>query len=114
MGNLYELGMAIVLCMAGGELQGALTFIAKHPDIMPNLLYFGSTMSVGSLFIYTLQANYGALTVTLTTTLRKLISVVFSVLWFGHTLQPIQWLATFVVFFSGPIAKRVVALAGLA
>lgn len=111
--NLYELGMATVLCVFLGEMQGALAFCAKHPQILPNLVYFACTMSLGSVFIFQMQKQFGALTVTLTTTLRKLISVVFSVLWFGHTLQPVQWVATLVVFGAKPLADNLVSLLGL-
>merc|ERR1740121_2313450 len=94
-------------------MQQGITFIVEHPSVLPNLGYFGTTMALGSIFVYTLQKNFGALTVTLTTTLRKLISVVFSVLWFGHSLAPAQWIATVVVFLASPISNRVVPLLGL-
>ncbi|CAD7961070.1 unnamed protein product [Amoebophrya sp. A120] len=111
--NLYELFFAIVLALGTGELQKGIAFIVAHPSVIPNLCYFGTTMALGSLFVYTLQKNFGALTVTLTTTLRKLISVVFSVLWFGHSLAIAQWVATVVVFLASPIAKRIVQFTGI-
>ncbi|CAD7970065.1 unnamed protein product [Amoebophrya sp. A25] len=110
--NLYELFFAVVLATVTGELPKGIAFVVAHPSVLPNLGYFGTTMAIGSLFVYTLQKNFGALTVTLTTTLRKLISVVFSVLWFGHSLAPAQWLATVVVFLASPIASRLVPLLG--
>ena len=50
---------------------------------------------------------------TITTTLRKLISVVFSVLWFGHSLAPLQWAATGVVFLAPQLSGFVVKTLGL-
>lgn len=48
--------------------------------------------------------NNGALTVTITTTMRKLISVLFSVIWFGHYMHPLQWICVLVVFLSPQIS----------
>jgi len=75
--NVYELFFAVIICLFDGEFVHGLEFISKYPkEIIPNIFYFMSTMGIGNIFIFTLQANYGALTVTLTTTLRKLISVI--------------------------------------
>lgn len=111
--NLYEWFLAVCLCAVTGELTGAYEFVLKHPEVLPKFAYFGSTMALGSLFLFTMQANYGALTVTLTTTLRKLISVVFSVLWFGHQLSPAQWVSAFLVMMAHPISSNLVSLLGL-
>lgn len=111
--NLYELVLALVLCGITGELSGALAFIIKHPDILQPLAYFGITITIGSVFIFTMQERYHALAVTLTTTLRKLVSVVFSVFWFGHTLTRNQWSAAILVFLAQPIAQYTCQLVGI-
>ena len=69
---------------------------------------------MASVFLFNLQRGFGALTVTLTTTVRKLISVVFSVLYFGHSLALLQWAATGVVFLATPLSTRVAKLLGMA
>lgn len=110
--NLYEFVLALILCFFTGELVGAVSFVQRHPEVLSKMAYFGSTMALGSLFLFKMQATYGALTVTLTTTLRKLISVVFSVLWFGHQLSSIQWGAAFVVMMAHPIATQICKVVG--
>ena len=70
-------------------------------------------MGIGNLFIYALQANYGALTVTTTTTLRKLLSVVFSVIIFGHHIMPVQWVAATCVFLAPQISKQICRVTGM-
>mmetsp|Transcript_8620 Transcript_8620/g.13259 ORF Transcript_8620/g.13259 Transcript_8620/m.13259 type:complete len:379 (-) Transcript_8620:2586-3722(-) len=94
-------GVAASLCLSfgGGELTDALHFIERHPAIIPYLALFAAAMATGNIFIYKLQAAFGALTVTTVTTMRKLISVVSSVLIFGHTLSPAQWIAVLIVIF---------------
>lgn len=112
--GLWEFVMAVGICMFTGELQDALAFMGRHPEVVSKIFFFGVTFAPGSLFIFSMQEHFGSLTVTLTTTLRKLISVVFSVLWFGHTLQPAQWAAAILVFASTEISKYVCGMLGLA
>ena len=63
------------------------------------------TMVAGNLFIYELQSRYGSLNVTTTTTLRKLASILLSVLYFGHAMAPLQWFGVVVVVFAEPAGK---------
>jgi len=111
--NATQLAIALVLCLfdvsfekrtlcvslTGGELVDALRFTRRHPDVVPYLALFSASMASGNIFIYKLQAQFGALTVTTVTTLRKLVSVLFSVAIFGHALSNAQWVAVFVVVF---------------
>ena len=89
----------VCLSLGGGELIDAFQFTKRHPDVLRYLGLFAAAMALGNIFIYKLQAEFGALTVTTVTTLRKLISVVFSVFIFGHALSNTQWLAVLVVVF---------------
>ena len=111
--NLYELLFAVLICILDGEFVHGIEFIQKYPEILPNMLYFMTTMGLGNIFIFTMQANFGALTVTLTTTVRKLISVILSVLLFGHSIGPLQWLAVVCVFGSGEISKLLCKTLGI-
>jgi solute carrier family 35 (UDP-galactose transporter), member B1 len=105
--NLYEMLFAGAICMVTGEFWGGMAFIGKHPAILSPIGYFMVCMGIGNIFIYALQKNFGALTVTTTTTLRKLLSVVFSVFWFGHQLHWMQWMAALVVFLAKPISQQI-------
>ena len=114
--NLYEFLFAVPIALANGELSAAVSFLGRNSagtDLVLNLVYYASMMALGNVFLFNLQRSFGALTVTLTTTVRKLISVVFSVLYFGHSLALLQWAATALVFLATPISTRVVKLFGL-
>jgi len=105
--NLWEALFASALCAADGELVQGLRFVRKHPAIVPKLGAFSLAMGIGQLFICSLQKEFGALTTTTTTTLRKLITVLFSCFWYGHALKPSQWAAVLAVFLSKPIAHAI-------
>eukprot|EP00658_Telonema_sp_P-2_P021063 TRINITY_DN18365_c0_g1_i2.p2 TRINITY_DN18365_c0_g1~~TRINITY_DN18365_c0_g1_i2.p2 ORF type:complete len:110 (-),score=30.57 TRINITY_DN18365_c0_g1_i2:431-760(-) len=92
------------------EVMDSIMFCLKNQDVLIPLGYFTAAMAVGNFFIFSLQAEFGSLTTTLTTTLRKLISVVLSVFLFGHSIQPLQWLAIAVVFLAKEIAKKMAGL----
>lgn len=65
-------------------------------------------MTLGNIFIYQMQRDFGALAVAKTTTVRKLVSVTLSVLLFGHSLSLAQYGAIATVF-AAPFVERQVA-----
>lgn len=84
----------------------------RHPAVLQQMGIFAATMAMGNVFIFKLQHDFGALTVTKITTIRKLVSVLFSVLWFGHNMAAAQWVGVLVVFFADRIAKALVVAVG--
>ena len=94
------------------ELRDAMDFIKRHPEALQKIGVVMATMACGCLFIFQLQIGHGALAVTLTTTVRKLMSILFSVLWFGHEMAPVQWVAVMIVFTAGPMARFLAGLFG--
>eukprot|EP00941_MAST-03F_sp_MAST-3F-sp1_P000808 g808.t1 len=117
------------------ELVDVYAFVNRNPDSLQPLVIFVVAMAVGNLFIYQLQREFGALRVTVTTTVRKLISVMLSSLppagvceylpWlpfcsylsgFGNEINAIQWFGVFTVFSSkftsAPIAAALRGIVG--
>lgn len=104
--NAWQGLFALVICLLhGDELSEVRQFCSRHPEILPSMAGFSATMALGNLFIYRLQRYWGSLTVTITTTMRKLGSVMFSVVWFGHSMATMQWVAVCVVFLSKPASS---------
>mmetsp|Transcript_3852 Transcript_3852/g.6065 ORF Transcript_3852/g.6065 Transcript_3852/m.6065 type:complete len:366 (-) Transcript_3852:229-1326(-) len=98
--NLWQGVFSFIWATADGELMDTVRFVQKHPTVMPYLINFCASMALGSSFIYLLQRRCGALTVTKTTTVRKLFSVLVSAYYFGHTISSVQWMGVLVVFTS--------------
>jgi len=103
--NLWQGVFAMAFCLYNGELAEVSAFMTRNPAVVLDLVKFGIAMAVGNIFIFQLQSSFGALTVTKTTTVRKLISVLFSVWYFGHSMKPLQWAGVAMVFLSEPVAK---------
>lgn len=85
---------------AGGpyELSSALDFIQRHPQVGRDILLFSIFGAIGQIFIFhTLQVYSSLLLVTVTVT-RKMMSMILSVVWFGHSIKGMQWLGVGLVF----------------
>mmetsp|Transcript_14342 Transcript_14342/g.28930 ORF Transcript_14342/g.28930 Transcript_14342/m.28930 type:complete len:368 (+) Transcript_14342:32-1135(+) len=98
--NMFQGLFSFIWAVGDGELQEAFHFIQTHSRVVPYLVNFCASMAVGSSFIYLLQRKCGALMVSKTTTVRKLMSVLVSASYFGHPISPVQWIGVVVVFTS--------------
>ena len=78
---------AFVLMMQSGKLNGSLEFIGRHQEVQTLLLAHFITYTTGAMCIFELVSRFGALTATTVTTLRKLISIMASVVLYGKLKQ---------------------------
>jgi UDP-galactose transporter B1 len=107
--NLYELVIAVVYdLITSTELQGAWGFWEKYPvEFGYRVIMFCVSISIGNVFIYKIQREFGALAVTKTTTVRKFVSLAISIVWFGHTLGISHYLAMALVFAAPVLEQRI-------
>ncbi|KAL3425976.1 UAA transporter [Phlyctema vagabunda] len=92
------LGMDLSASASSGEFAAALSFMSRHPSVWYDVLGFAACGAVGQVFIfYTLSTFSSLLLVTITVT-RKMLTMILSVLWFGHALGAKQWLGVGLVF----------------
>ncbi|GAA5865316.1 hypothetical protein JCM1840_001526 [Sporobolomyces johnsonii] len=82
------------------ELASALSFIASHPSIKPDVFLFGLTGSIGQLFIFATLSLYGSLTLVTITVTRKMATMLLSVFVFDHRLTAGQWVGVGLVFVA--------------
>ena len=80
------------------EGSSAYQFMIRNPQVLPLIFGFSFTSAIGQIFIYLTLTNFGPLTLSLLTTLRKFFTVLGSVVIFGHTLSNLQQLSVLVVF----------------
>lgn len=112
------LGSYVGMGNNAGELYGAIAFYQRHPTILYDVLGFAVCGAVGQLFIcespscscamlssltnpcsivYTLSI-FGSLFLVTVTVTRKMLTMIISVLWFGHSLSGMQWVGVACVF----------------
>ncbi len=62
------------------------------------LLGLGLTMGIGQVFIFAMIGRYGPLVCSLTTTTRKIFSIITSIFLHGHSMVLQQWIGICLVF----------------
>ncbi|EXJ58959.1 hypothetical protein A1O7_06390 [Cladophialophora yegresii CBS 114405] len=80
------------------ELSQAVAFLRRHPPVVKDVLAFCACGAVGQLFIYATLERFSSLLLVTVTVTRKMLTMVLSVLWFGHRLGPGQWAGVGLVF----------------
>jgi UDP-galactose transporter B1 len=94
-----SLGSLIGLSPTGnGELADALSFVAKYPEVGWDVLTFSACGAVGQVFIFHTLAKFSSLLLVTVTVTRKMLSMIWSVIWFKHQITPMQWVGVACVF----------------
>ncbi|KAH8692867.1 UDP-Glc/Gal endoplasmic reticulum nucleotide sugar transporter [Talaromyces proteolyticus] len=83
---------------AGLELSSAISFLQRHPQTLKHVLGFSVCGAVGQVFIYYTLSKFSSLLLVTVTVTRKMLSMIISVFWFGHSLSSGQWLGVGLVF----------------
>lgn len=90
--------LLIVAVIVTGEIINVYEFSRIHPEVLWHIATFAVAGVVGQLFIFTMIASFGSLACSVTTTVRKFFSVLFSIIFFGNPSTPLQWLGAILVF----------------
>ncbi|PLB41974.1 UDP-galactose transporter HUT1 [Aspergillus candidus] len=80
------------------ELTSAISFLSRHPEALKNVLGFAACGAVGQLFIFYTLSRFSSLLLVTVTVTRKMLTMLLSVFWFGHSLSAGQWLGVGLVF----------------
>lgn len=83
---------------AGLELSSAISFLQTHPQALKHVLGFAACGAIGQVFIYITLSKFSSLLLVTVTVTRKMLSMIISVFWFGHSLTHGQWLGVLLVF----------------
>ncbi|CAN9211403.1 unnamed protein product [Alternaria alternata] len=81
-----------------GELSDALSFITTYPAVGWDVLMFSACGAIGQVFIFHTLAHFSSLLLVTVTVTRKMLTMVWSVWWFGHEITGMQWLGVGLVF----------------
>ncbi|RMZ13477.1 hypothetical protein D0862_02303 [Hortaea werneckii] len=80
------------------ELSTALAFLHTHPPVLRQIFGFALAGGVGQIFIFATLSHFGSLLLVTVTVTRKMLTMLLSVLWFGHRLTGWQWVGVGLVF----------------
>ena len=82
------------------ELSQALSFVRDFPAAIYDIGLFCLCGALGQTFIFFTLEKYGSLSLTMITVTRKLFTILISLFWYGHTVQPSQWVFVSLVFLG--------------
>lgn len=94
----YAALISNVIAICTGEVIDLYGFMCRHSEVIWNIALYAICCVFGQLFIYTMVANFGALACSVTTTVRKFFSVLFSIIFFGNPSTSLQWVGVILVF----------------
>lgn len=80
------------------ELSSAISFLSRHPEALKNVIGFAACGAIGQLFIFYTLSRFSSLLLVTVTVTRKMLTMLLSVFWFGHSLSAGQWLGVGLVF----------------
>jgi solute carrier family 35 (UDP-galactose transporter), member B1 len=82
----------------GTELSSSIAFLSRHPQALKDVLAFAACGAVGQVFIFYTLSKFSSLLLVTVTVTRKMLTMLLSVIWFGHSLSHGQWLGVGLVF----------------
>lgn len=91
-------GFLLVAVLVSQEFLEVIPFVGRHPSVLWHLGTLGFADAIGNMFIFTMISSFGALACSVTGTVRKFFSVIFSIIFFGNPSTLLQWLGAGLVF----------------
>lgn len=96
--NLYAVAYLFPLCIQNGQWNDGVARLSMEDSLVTAVLILNATVALGQIFIFLCLTWFSPLYTTTITTTRKFLTVVVSVLMFGHDFTPTQWLSVGLVF----------------
>lgn len=98
--NVWSVVASGAVILVTGEFFGFLKFLQRHPSALQHIFILSICGALGQYFIFLTVTEFGPLTCSIATTTRKCFTVIASVVFFGNSMMPRQWLAAFIVFLG--------------
>lgn len=85
---------------ATSQLLYAINFFREFPSALPDVFAFSLCGALGQLFIFHTLEHFGSLSLVTITVTRKLFTILLSLFWFNHKVNPKQWSCVSLVFLA--------------
>lgn len=96
--NLYGFMLIFLFSLFSGELSASLSFVVQHPEIRLDLLTMASLQVISQVAVYYVISNFKQHIYPLISTVRKLLTILFSIYIFKHQVHFYQWVSIGIVF----------------
>ena len=82
------------------EIAYTYNFAKHYPQVIMHVVQFGLLGALGQVFVFIILERFDSLILITATVTRKMISMMLSVVLFGHVLSPTQWTGVLLVFMG--------------
>lgn len=99
--NAFVFGLTLaytVLFRYDAEVAYTVDFMRRYPQALTNVVAFSVFGAVGQVFVFVILEKFGSLVLVTATVTRKMLSMILSVVLFGHRLSAVQWMGVGLVF----------------
>ncbi|KAJ4360730.1 UDP-galactose transporter [Didymosphaeria variabile] len=83
---------------SGNEFADAVNFVTTYPAVGWDVLAFAACGAIGQVFIFHTLAHFSSLLLVTVTVTRKMLTMLMSVVLFGHKVTGMQWAGVGLVF----------------
>lgn len=97
--NTYSLVFVVPLCMYNGQMAEGLKKLFQD-DMAFKIMILNLTVGFGQICVFLCLTWYSSIVTTTITTTRKFITILMSVMSFGHSFTIMQWISIALVFFG--------------
>lgn len=98
--NLWSSVYSIIGIMITGDFGAFVNFIQRYPYVLGYMGLFALTSALGQFFVFVTVSEFGPLNCSIITTVRKVITILASVVLFGNLLTIRQTIASSIVFVA--------------
>uniref|UniRef100_A0AC35UHC3 EOG090X05CU n=1 Tax=Rhabditophanes sp. KR3021 TaxID=114890 RepID=A0AC35UHC3_9BILA len=98
--NLFSAILCIVSLLEQTTLFSSINFMVEHHDIARDAFFLSLSGTIGQIFIYMTVEKFGPIVFAVIMTIRQIISIVLSSLYFGHGLTLLGMLGLSIAFGS--------------
>ena len=95
---MWQALFSFIVVVVTWKERGGIEFCMEYPEVIGLLLWPSIIEAVGQMFIYELVIHHGPFFTSLITLVRKIVTIVISVILFGHVITMTQWMSIIMVF----------------
>lgn len=96
--NMFAFLFVFVNAILTGELVPSIRYLVTHPTVIVDVFGVCILQLIGQICIYLVVANFKQHIYPLISTVRKIFTILLSILVFGHPMTIHQWFAMVLVF----------------
>ena len=98
--NKWQLYLSVILNFFTFYQDGGILFCINNPFTILMMITSVSVETIGQIFLFNIIVDKGTLFTAFVTTLRKFITLLFSIVFFSHFISKTQWVAIVILFFG--------------